>query len=155
MYWAVITTPPRSENKAMRHLSQQGFTSYAPVCKSTRKVSGRRVEVIDFLFPRYLFLWVVDQWRSVLGTIGVSSVILSNHQPARIPPQWVDGMKSREVDGFVVLPQERYRRGERVRISRGVLEGHWGIYQGMNTKQREVVLLSVLGRVELAAGMLD
>ena len=92
----------------------------------------------------------------MLGTFGVSSILLSGDKPARLDDRWVDSMKAREnKEGFIALPTEKYKRGERVRIQAGLFSGHLGIYQGMTSKQREVVLLDMLGRVEIASSDLS
>jgi hypothetical protein len=39
-----------------------------------------------------------------------------------------------------------------VKVTRGVLAGLSGLYQGQRSRERVAVLLAVLGRVEIAAG---
>ena len=75
--------------------------------------------------------------------------------PSRLPGEWVDKMKAKEQNGVIVLPKERYRIGERVQITDGLFQGQFGLYQGMTSRQREVVLLGALGKVELASGDLN
>lgn len=149
-FWAVVTTFPRSETLALAQLRQQGFVCYAPVERAYRVRNGTRSPYLRLLFPRYLFIWVVDQWRSVLGTFGVSRLLMNGERPSRLPVGWVDGMRSREKNGAVELPKERFYLGQRVQVARGLFRGQRGLYQGMTSRQREVVLLDALGRVELA-----
>jgi transcription antitermination factor NusG len=68
----------------------------------------------------------------------------------------VELIKAKERGGIVRLPDpKRLQPGARVRITKGSFEGHFGIYAGMSGKDRERVLLELLGRkvnVDLAAG---
>jgi hypothetical protein len=62
-------------------------------------------------------------------------------------------LRQRERDGLVVLaPAPGLRRGDPVRIARGIFTGELALYDGMRPHERVGVLLRVLGRVELPAG---
>lgn len=153
MYWAVATTHPQAERKALDNLQRQGFLCYAPRGKGMRVHRGRKRPFVFYLFPRYVFVWIEQQWHSINGTFGISQVLTNERGvPSRLPSQWVDTMRAQEKDGVIVLPQERYRIGQPVQITGGLFTGLVGLYQGMSSRQREIVLLSALGKVELAAG---
>ena len=58
----------------------------------------------------------------------------------------IDDLKSREVNGYVVLPQAQgLKPGDRVRVVRGLLQGQIGLVAGMQPRQRIEVLLTLLG----------
>jgi len=154
-FWGVVTTHPQAEAKAALNLKRQGFETYAPRYLDTSIRHGCRIERIRFLFPRYLFVRIIDRWWSILGTFGVSQLLRTADKPAVLSDGWIETMRARETEGVVILPKERYRRGERVQITSGALQGLFGLYQGMTSQQREVVLLDALGTVHLAAGDLD
>ena len=152
LYWAVATTHPQCERKALENLSRQDFSCYAPKTRELRVKNGKKHWVERWLFPRYLFVWIVDKWSAVCSTIGVRGVILDGDKPARLPASFVDDLKNSERNGFIVLPKTKRKAGQRVQIERGVFTGQFGIYQGMSSREREIVLLDCIGRVELAAG---
>jgi transcription antitermination factor NusG len=56
-------------------------------------------------------------------------------------------VSARERDGFVELPQEPplFRVGQTVRIAAGPFEGKFALYQGMKSRDRVALLLSLLG----------
>jgi transcriptional antiterminator RfaH len=147
-YWAVAATRPRSEFKAERNLRNQGYAVHLP-----RFLDRRRV---DLLFPGYILVKIVDVWHSILSTIGVAYVVRGTDKfspPARLPNSFIDGLRSREnTEGVVVLPVRRYERGQRIVVDHGVFAGRSAVYVGMSARQREIVLLGSLGRVELGAG---
>jgi hypothetical protein len=52
------------------------------------------------------------------------------------------------------VPKHRFAIGQNVTVGSGLLMGQRGLYQGMGHRQREIVLLDVLGTVELQPGLL-
>jgi transcriptional antiterminator RfaH len=154
LFWSVVQSHPACEHRAITNIERQGYACYAPRERVTRVVRGRKVTEARWLFPRYLFVWIIDRWWSLFGTFGVSSVIMNGDKPARIPNGWVEKMKAREVKGLIDLSQSEFTKGQRVQVTSGLFMGKHGIYQGQTSRQREVILLEALGRVELAPGML-
>ena len=74
--------------------------------------------------------------------------------PAHLPDRWITDMKSKERNGLIVLPKHRFDIGQRVVVFSGPFAGQRGMYYGQGSRQREIVLLEALGRVELAPGLL-
>ena len=155
-FWTVVTTQPQAERRALWHLKWQGFETYAPKERVMRIRQGRKVADARWLFPNYCFVWVVDQWHSLYSTIGISRILMNGDRPAQLPDGWIETMRSREHNGLITLPKHhRFKIGQRVEVSSGLFAGAKGLYQGMTTKQREIVILEALGaRVELASGLL-
>jgi len=154
LFWSVVQSHPACERKAITNIERQGFTCYAPKEKIIRIVRGRKVHDARWLFPRYLFVWITDHWYALFGTFGVSSLIMNGDKPAKLPEGWVEKMKEREIGGLIVLNASRFKKGQRVEVTGGLFAGHHGLYQGMTSRQREVILLDALGRVELASDLL-
>lgn len=143
-------TEPQREQLAADALERNGFTVYLPKLKLRTK---RGFSLVP-LFASYLFVGVNERWGSILWVPGVVRLLLAGDQPARLPEGVLREIRSREGrDGTVRLPAASRLAGTRVRILSGQFRGHLGIYQGMNSRQRERVLLELLGRavpVELA-----
>jgi transcription antitermination factor NusG len=160
LFWGVVNTQPTAEKRALWHLEWQGFTAYAPRERITRIRRGKKVQDARWLFPRYVFVWITDTWHALFSTIGVSRVLMigsgDDAHPARCPSSWIDGMRAQERNGLITLPKAppRFRTGESVTVASGMFAGVKGLYQGTTSRQREVVLLEHLGRVELATGLL-
>ena len=76
-----------------------------------------------------------------------------------VPDGLIEEIKSRERGGLVELPRrDGLRPGEQVRVLAGPLAGHIGLYAGMRSHERVLVLLALLGgqqRVELAKGAVE
>ena len=155
MKWSVVQAQPSNEHRAIRHLERQGFTCYAPREKITRIIRGRKVDDARWLFPRYVFVWIEQQWHVIHSTLGVSTILMNGDRPAYLPRGWVENMKQQEhEDGLIHLKKSRFKRGQEVQVTGGFLAGYRGVYQGQTSRQREIILLDALGRVELAPGLL-
>jgi transcription antitermination factor NusG len=149
--WSVAVTIPQQEARACFHLARQGFKFYLPRTQTKTK------RVVP-LFPRYIFVEIIERWYSLLGTFGVSYMLLKDEAPAIVDEHVITRLRAMERDGLVVLPAEdehRFRIDQNVRIKSGHFSGLVGLYKGQTARQRETVLLSCLGRVELPIGMLD
>jgi transcription antitermination factor NusG len=155
-FWAVIQSQPMCERRVMMHLDRQGFAYYTPREKIVRIKRGRKITASRYLFPRYLFVWIESQWQRLFYTFGVSRVLMSGDKPSKLPDGWIDRLKASEKDGLIVLPKRSsdFIPGQQVQVTGGLFAGAKGLYQGMTSRQREVILLDHLGCVELASGLL-
>ena len=140
-YWTVVQTTSSWEKTAAKSLQRAGFETYLPV---TSVRDRNRVPQIVPLFPCYLFAHVVDRWTPIASTIGVVRLLRDGDGPARLPSRVLDDLRAREVNGVVRLPP--LRRGQAVRLVRGAFRGQLAVYQGMSGRERERVLLTLLGR---------
>ena len=147
MPWAVVMTRPNCENLAVHNLCRQGYDCYAP---RFRVKAPDKTILVKHLFPRYIFAFITSGWYSIRGTFGVSFLLMGLTGPEYVSPVVIDGIKSRENDeGFVVLPEStdtRFHKGDHVKAIEGPLAGKLLIYEGMTTRDRVQVLLSILGR---------
>ena len=70
---------------------------------------------------------------------------MSGDTPAPVPYAVITAIRSRERNGYVVLPRPRgFRSGDRVRVRYGLLEGQHGIFAA-SAGERVVVLLAMVG----------
>jgi transcriptional antiterminator RfaH len=150
-YWTVARTESQREHVAARHLARAKFEIYLPRVKLRR--------IIEPLFPGYLFVRIESHWHTINTTIGVLHVLLSGEHPAFLHQQIINEIRMREDRrGLVRLPKPTHAIGQKVHIKRGNFANHVGIYDGSSRKDRERVLLEILGRmvvVDIAPGDLE
>jgi transcriptional antiterminator RfaH len=138
-YWAVCATEVRREHVARTFLMMREYETFLPLIKR----QGR----VEPLFPNYLFLRIVSQWYSARWSVAVTRILMDGQSPARLADDVVSDIRRREVNGLVVLPRApRLRPGQPVRIRKGAFEGIYGIYDSMSGRDREFVLLQLLGQ---------
>jgi transcriptional antiterminator RfaH len=147
--WVVCQTEPNRERWAAENVVNQGRECYLPKIEILKGAA----RLIRPLFSRYLFVRVInDQWRFLTGTRVVTGIVAvtNNGMPGTIANQYIDELKAREdSNGLVRLPtaaEEGFSPGQSVRVRAGLMEGRTGIYEGMDAKGREMVLMSILGQ---------
>ena len=118
------------------------YPSYFPRIK----VHGR----IQPLFPAYVFVLIGDKpFYPVRWCPHVIRLLMSGDHPAWVSDSIINEIQRREDEnGLVQLPKpaQRFHKGQQVRVVRGALEGQIGLYENMSGKDRERVLLELLGQ---------
>ena len=149
MPWIVAQTQTQKEHATRLFLMRLGLETYLPRIKHRGRIQP--------LFPSYVFVHIADQWYQVRWCAGVTRIIMAGETPATVPETFMTQLRKQERGGFIKLPLP-FKTGQRVRVSRGTFQGRIGIYAGMSSKQRELVLLELMGQsvqVELPAGKLE
>ncbi len=149
--WIVAHCHAHSESKAEAHLKRQGFDIYLPKFKTTRRHARRIETVIRPLFPRYIFVGIIEgstHWRPIRSTVGVSHLITAGERPLVVPSWVIDQLREREdANGlFSGIAETSLIKGEAIQIISGPLAEHRGIFDGLNDSQRVAVLLDIMGR---------
>jgi transcriptional antiterminator RfaH len=148
--WFVVRTQPRAEEKAMRHLTNQGFVGYLPRYQRQVRHARRSKSVLRPLFPSYLFVHLdpdLCRWRSINGTIGVREILSNGVTPLPVHDRIIDEIKAREDEtGFVKLARPAFARGQVVRLLDGPLVDVSALFEEMRDENRAVLLVSLLGR---------
>jgi transcription antitermination factor NusG len=136
--WFVIQTNPQREAFVEDRL--RDLQPYLPRFKNHK---GR----IAPLFPRYIFTPEIAEVSYITHTIGVRGLLMAGDHPASIKGSIIAMWKAKEKGGIVQLPPPpRFRTGERLTILRGSLKWRSVIYAGMSGKDRERVLIEMLGQ---------
>jgi len=143
--WIAARIEPRREALALHCLALNGYATYLPRIRERRMTRGRKVDATPALFPGYAFVEITLQWHAARWSPGVAALIMAGDgSPARVPDKVISDIRARERNGFIMLPPP-LRPGDRVRVTRGPLEGLGGLCAGMAPRERVLVLLSMLG----------
>ena len=133
-----------------------GFEVFLPLVQTKRASTP--------LFPGYLFARVVERWRSINFCFGVIGIVRVGDCPSKMPDAEIEALKVMiDGRGYIKLPEapaapagRKIAIGAKVRITAGPFNGMSGLYAGQSTRERELVLLNVLGGqrpVSIAAGL--
>jgi len=106
------------------------------------------------MFSNYLFVEIVDQWRALKSTNGISQLLMLEHEkPAIIQDEYIAKLRSQEnKDGVIVLGKSKFKKYDSVQIKSGPFAYDVGVFDGLSSHDRVFVLLSFLGtqrRVEM------
>jgi transcription antitermination factor NusG len=128
--WFAVRTRPRHEKVVSQQFETIGLEAFLPVCGQVRNWSDRR-KVVEFpIFPGYVFVRtshapqarvLVFKARGVLGFVG------PNNQPAAIPAEQIEAVRSLTHAQVRCYPHPYLTIGQRVRIRNGSLQGLEGI----------------------------
>ncbi len=145
MAWCVVMTKPNHEAIAAANLGRQGFTYYYPRFLLKRPSTKA---VVRPLFPRYMFVFIDQVWRSLGGTRGVSYVLMGEEGPQLVTDTIVKQIRNREDKNglYQLTAPPKFQPGEAVKTSHGPLAGLPLIYEGMASHDRVKVLANLLGR---------
>jgi len=156
--WYVIFTKPRGEQKAVTHLEEQGYTTYSPLYRCRKRRGSCMVDLIEPLFPRYLFIRLDkknDNWAPIRSTPGVHHVVRFGLAPARMPNKFVDSLRENEnKKGLQHISPPTLKQGDKVRILEGSMAGLEAIFKSSKGSDRAMIMLDILGKmtqVELEA----
>jgi transcriptional antiterminator RfaH len=157
MGWCVLRSEPNRELTALRFLRLHGYDDvYLPRIREQVIRNGRRIQLVRPLFPNYLFLMLPNgRWHDARWTVGVAAVVMSGERPAVLDDRIVDAIRQREVHGAIELPTLPLKPGARVRVLGGPLQDQIGTLVALRPRERCVVLMAWLGRVELGKGAVE
>ena len=155
-HWYVVHTKPRQEEVASAQLERQGFEVYLPRLHLRKRGSQGWREVIEPLFPRYLFLHVdpdVISIAPIRSTLGVSNLVRFGMRIGDVPASVIAYLKQSEnpETGVIDANPQDLVKGERVEIVEGPFAGMHAVFQQANSNDRAMVLIEMLGRQSLVS----
>jgi transcriptional antiterminator RfaH len=144
-FWSVVRSLPMKERFAASQLELRGYETFLPLVQTKRASAP--------LFASYFFVLIVEQWRSINTCFGVLGLVRVGDCPSKMPNVEIENLKAMiDEHGYVRLPEGRgapIKReiaiGCKVKITAGPFGGHFGLYAGQSTRDRERVLLNLLG----------
>jgi hypothetical protein len=99
-YWACALLEAHRERTAIRFLRMAGYETYCPWLSVKRSIVP--------LFPRYCFVLIADRrWWAARWSIAVRNIVRSaGDEPACVPDVIISGLRAREKNGLIQLPQK-------------------------------------------------
>ena len=143
-YWFAVNTKPRNEDRAASNLAGGGIEAFAPKLKLRKYKDGRLAEVVEQMFPNYIFVKFhpVDEFHLVKYTRGVKTIVHFGNKIIPIQDEVIDYIRSRLVDGVATIQKKGFQKGEKVLIKDGPFKGMSGIFEKeLEGKERVTILL--------------
>lgn len=148
--WYLVYTKPRAEGVAQENLQRQGYETYLPLMKASRRRRGRYHTVIEAMFPRYLFIHLdteFDNWMPIRSTLGVTQMVRFGMMPAKVPVELVQSLHANETEqGIQNRPLPQMKRGDPVEIIEGPMAGLRGTFERLVSNERVALLLDIVGK---------
>lgn len=140
--WYALYTAPRHEKFVADQMDRQDIPCFLPLYRSVRRWKDRRKELAMVLFPGYVFVQMELQNRlRVLNLPGAVRLVGFNGQPAALPMEDIENLRTRLSGATNLEPHPYLNAGRRVRVHSGPLQGLEGII--VRTKERCRIVLTI------------
>ena len=144
--WYVVYTKPRQETRALENLCNQGFECFLPTLVSERLRAGHRIEILEALFPRYLFIYLKagsSNWSAIRSTRGVARLVEFGGTAARVSPALIAVLAEQPAQ-----QKPLFEVGEKLKVVDGPFVGIAAellrVYETPDGEARVMVLMDIL-----------
>ena len=154
--WYCVRTQRYKENWVGRQLLDLGREFYLPLLRERRIVRRQWKDVIEPLFPCYLFVRCVDgsDFRAVSTLSGAVNILSSvENGPIPIDERVITTLRNRSLHGYITVQPPSLVAGEELEVVAGPFEGVAVLFQQeLKAGERVAVLMKILSswvRVDL------
>lgn len=145
--WWAIYTRHQHEKAVAQVLETKGFEVFLPLYDAVRRWKDRSKILSLPLFPGYVFLrGGLNRRLQVVTTPGIHSILYHGEHPALIPDEQMEAIRSAVSSPARIEPHPYLRCGERVRVTRGSLEGVVGILVRKKSLYRLILSVEMLAQ---------
>jgi transcriptional antiterminator RfaH len=147
--WYCLYTKSKQEDiVSFKLLKHSGIEVFNPKLKRKKTVRGRLTEVVEGLFPCYLFSRFDphEYYHMIKYTRGVKRIVGNKEGfPYLIDENLLENIKGRMIDGYVKIEAPVFSQGETVMIDEGPFKGLAGVFmKEMKASDRVLILLNTL-----------
>jgi transcription antitermination factor NusG len=147
MGWWALYTRHQHEKVVADMLEAKGFEVFLPLYESVRQWKDRSKKLLLPLFPCYVFVrGGLNHRLQAVMTPGVHMILSHGERVALIPEEEIEAIRKVVEEPCRVEPHPFLRCGERVRVTRGCLEGVEGILTRKKSSYRLVLSVDTLAQ---------
>jgi transcriptional antiterminator RfaH len=145
--WYAVHTRYQHESQVERLVGMKGFETFLPTFNSVHQWKDRKKQIMEALFPGYLFLANLGTRKlQVVTTPGVCSIVSVAGSPAPIPGEEIESIRLAVASPYRVERHSYLREGDSVCVQHGPLAGVKGIFVRQGKSARLVLTIEMLGR---------
>ena len=147
--WFLLKTKTRQEKRAMENLQRQYTECYCPEVLVEKIIRGKKSQVIEILFPGYLFVnfrHPESLIHFVKNTRGVQSFVSFGGTPAWVPCALIQELKEKTKPLENLLISNLPKRGDKLKVISGPFEGISAVFSQPNGDKRAEVLLNMMNQ---------
>jgi transcriptional antiterminator RfaH len=148
--WYLLYCKPKQELKAQQHLANQGLTSFVPQMTVEKLRAGKWQLINEPLFPRYLFLQILDpeqlNIRAIRATRGIVDFVRFGQSLARVPASLIQLLTEQQLLQQQQPQTQRLHKGQPVSIASGPYSGLDAVFNSADGEKRSLILISLLGQ---------
>lgn len=147
LIWLLAQLKPNCASIAEKNLRQQGFQTFLPMEKVTKRRKNRFIDTLSPFLPGYIFVALEQRtggWRAINSTVGVTRLVSFGDEPTRVPQELMHQMFQRFDGGGGFFPPEPLKFGDKVRLTTGPFASAIAEIESYTPKRRVWVLLDLL-----------
>jgi transcription termination/antitermination protein NusG len=145
--WFAVWTRSRHEQVVRTQLDEKHITAFLPTMARWSRWKDRKKKVDFPLFPGYVFVRVDPAERlKVLKCTGVVSIVSFNGEPAPVPDQEIDNIRTLVDSTLPYDPCPMIKTGAMVEVTHGPLKGVVGRLMRKGTQERLVLSVDLIGQ---------
>ena len=144
--WYVVATKLRQETVALQNLKRQSYGVFLPQITLRKRRRGKWQEVIEPLFPGYLFVALeagVDDTAPIRSTLGCVGLVRFGGRQVPVPDEFMVPLL--KIGSGLPVEEDLFKSGEQVRLEGGPFAGLLAVFDLPKGEDRAQVLLEVLG----------
>jgi len=149
MQWFLLQTKVKQEQRAAENLERQDVVSFCPMIRVDKISRGRRAEVLDVLFPGYLFVQLGESSVSttaVRSTRGVSHFVTSAGAPIKVPQGLVEQLRQRVTADADMVMSQLPKSGAKMQVIDGPFKGLNAVFTEPDGNNRAIVMVTLLSQ---------
>jgi transcriptional antiterminator RfaH len=143
----LVRTKPAKERWVSGQLAGIAAEVFLPMLEVRTPRWGRMAQSLMPLFPCYVFAKfdVAARYFDIKYMGGVQGIVSAGGDPLSVPPNVVEEVKRRAVDGVVKIEPRLFGNGERVRVVEGPFRGFEAIFERyLSSAERVAILLNTI-----------
>jgi transcriptional antiterminator NusG len=145
--WFAVWTRSRHEQVVRTQLDEKQITAFLPTIARWSRWKDRKKKVDFPLFPGYVFARFETADRlAVLKCTGVVSIVSFNGEPAPVPDQEIDNIRTLVESMLSYDPCPMIKTGAMVEVTHGPLKGVIGRLTRKGTQDRLVLSVDLIGQ---------
>jgi transcription antitermination factor NusG len=145
--WFAVWTRSRHERAVFDQLTERRIEAFLPTVPRWSRWKDRKKKIDWPLFPGYCFVRIDASDRlAVLKCTGVVSIVSFDGQPAPVPDQEIEGIRTLVNSALPYDPCPMLKAGTTVEVVHGPLKGVVGKLQRKGPHMRLVLSVDLIGR---------
>lgn len=148
-YWYAVYTRSHHEDKVAHQLKNKSVHTFLPKLEVWSKRKDRKKKIHKALFPGYLFVHDIcerNHWLDILKTPGVVRILGDKSGPMPISDVQIESIKKILNGNIAISPFPYLKKGQKVRVVNGPLQGCEGIILDLKKRERLIISIDLLQR---------
>ncbi len=160
-WYCIFTKPGIEDHVAQRLINVPDIVVFNPQVKRKKYIRGKMQEVVEELFPCYIFLCFnpVKHAHMIRYTRGVRKIVGDmTGNPFTVDESIISSIQSRIENGYVLIDAPELHKGDKVLVHEGPFKGLLGVFhQELKARDRVMILLNTIAyqaSIEIEKGVL-